>query len=78
MSNRYIKHLALYGTMTGNFPRLFICKQFDVERTFLFTYVLASGNTKFYVIALKELMCSLNSVDGVQDYHRQEYGDDLF
>jgi hypothetical protein len=42
------------------------------------THILNSGNTRFYTIALKELMEYLNSVDGVQDYHRTTYGEDMF
>ena len=42
------------------------------------THLLSSGHTKFYVIVLKELVDYLNDVDGVQDYHVETYGDDLF
>lgn len=42
------------------------------------THMLDSGTTKFHVVALKELIEFLNNVDGVQDYHKQQYGDDLF
>lgn len=42
------------------------------------THVLDSGTTKFYVIALKELILFLNDVDGVQAYHKEKYSDDLF
>ena len=42
------------------------------------THVLASGNTRLYVIVLKELIDYLNAVDEVQDYQRNTYGDDLF
>jgi hypothetical protein len=40
------------------------------------THVLDSGTTKFYVIALKELVQYLNDVDGVQQYHKSTYTDD--
>ncbi len=42
------------------------------------THMLDSGTTKFHVIALKELLEFLNDVDGVQEYHKKQYGDDLF
>lgn len=42
------------------------------------THIFNSGNTRFYVIGLKELVEFLNDVDGVQQYHKQQYGDDLF
>lgn len=42
------------------------------------THVLDSGTTRFHVIALKELILFLNDVDGVQGYHKEAYGDDLF
>jgi hypothetical protein len=42
------------------------------------THVLNSGTTKFHVIALKELIAFLNDVDGVQEYHKKHYGEDLF
>ncbi|MCE9775162.1 hypothetical protein LZ645_09415 [Shewanella algae] len=42
------------------------------------THVLDSGTTRFYVIALKELILFLNDVDGVQEYQKDKYGDDLF
>lgn len=42
------------------------------------THVLDSGTTRFYVIALKELIFFLNDVDGVQEYQQNKYGDDLF
>lgn len=42
------------------------------------THVLDSGTTRFYVIALKELILFLNDVDGVQEYQKSKYGDDLF
>jgi hypothetical protein len=42
------------------------------------THVLDSGTTRFHVIALKELVLFLNDVDGVQEYQKDKYGDDLF
>jgi hypothetical protein len=42
------------------------------------THVLDSGTTRFHVIALKELILFLNDVDGVQNYQKEKYGDDLF
>ncbi|MWB95860.1 ATP-binding protein [Flavobacterium sp. GA093] len=42
------------------------------------THLLTSGNTKFHVIVLKELMEYLNDVDGVQEFQKEHYGDDLF
>jgi hypothetical protein len=42
------------------------------------THVLDSGTTRFHVIALKELIQFLNDVDGVQSYHKERYGEDLF
>ncbi|QNF33640.1 ATP-binding protein [Adhaeribacter swui] len=42
------------------------------------THVLNSGNTNFYVIALKELIIFLNDVDNVQSYHRELYGENIF
>lgn len=42
------------------------------------THILDSGTTRFYVIALKELILFLNDVDGVQEYQKSNYGDDLF
>lgn len=42
------------------------------------THVLDSGTTRFHVVALKELITYLNDVDGVQKYHKENYGDDLF
>lgn len=42
------------------------------------THILSSATTKFYVIALKELIDYLNSVDGVQEYHRKTYSGELF
>lgn len=42
------------------------------------THILNSSTTKFHVIILKELMSYLNNVDGVQQYHKSVYGDDLF
>ena len=42
------------------------------------THMLDSGTTNFHVVALKELIEFLNDVDGAQDYHKKQYGDDLF
>ena len=42
------------------------------------THMLNSGTTKFHVIILKELIDYLNDVDGVQSYHNEAYGEDLF
>jgi hypothetical protein len=42
------------------------------------THILNSATTKFYVIALKELIDYLNSVEGVQEYHRKTYSGELF
>ncbi len=42
------------------------------------THMLDSGTTMFHVVALKELIAFLNDVDGVQEYQKQQYGDDLF
>ncbi len=42
------------------------------------THILDSGTTSFYVIVLKELMAYLNDVDGVQQYHKTTYGQELF
>jgi len=42
------------------------------------THILDSGTTKFHVIVLKELVEYLNDVDGVQKFHQETYGDDLF
>lgn len=42
------------------------------------THVLDSGTTRFHVVILKELIDYLNDVDGVQEYHQNKYGDDLF
>jgi hypothetical protein len=39
------------------------------------THVLSSGNSRFYVICLKELIEYLNNVDGVQPYHKMMYSD---
>lgn len=37
------------------------------------THILHSSTSKFYVIALKELIDYLNDVDGVQHHHKAEY-----
>lgn len=42
------------------------------------THQLDSGTTKFHVIILKELVEYLNDVDGVQEYHKTTYGEELF
>lgn len=42
------------------------------------THILDSGTTKFYVIALRELLEYLNDVDGVQKYHQEKYSEALF
>lgn len=42
------------------------------------THILDSGTTRFHVVILKELITYLNDVDGVQEYHKENYGDDLF
>lgn len=42
------------------------------------THILDSGTTRFHVVILKELITYLNDVDGVQEYHKKNYGDDLF
>ena len=42
------------------------------------THQLDSGTTRFHAIILKELIEFLNNVDGVQGYHKKQYGDDLF
>lgn len=43
------------------------------------THVLESGTTRFYLIALKELVEYLNDVDGVQSHHKKlMYGNGLF
>ena len=39
------------------------------------THALDSGTTRFYVIALKELISYLNDIQGVQKYQRDTYGD---
>ncbi|MES2366444.1 MAG: ATP-binding protein [Pseudomonadota bacterium] len=39
------------------------------------THILHSGNTKFYLIALKELVEYLNDVDGIQNHHRATYSE---
>jgi hypothetical protein len=39
------------------------------------THVLHSSTTKFYVIALRELIDYLNDVDGVQEHHKNTYTD---
>lgn len=41
------------------------------------THVMDSGTTKFYVIALEELVNYLNDVDGVQAYQKETYGDEI-
>jgi hypothetical protein len=38
------------------------------------THVLSSGNTRLYLIVLKELVAYLNNVDGVQDFQKVMYG----
>ena len=42
------------------------------------THVLDSGTSRFYVIALKELVEYLNDVDGSQAHHKNTYSSDLF
>ncbi|MFM5559200.1 hypothetical protein [Aeromonas rivipollensis] len=42
------------------------------------THILDSGTTRFHVVVLKELITYLNDVDGVQEYHKENYGDDFF
>jgi len=43
------------------------------------THVLESNNNnRIYIVILKELVEYLSDVDGVQDYHKSQYGDDLF
>jgi len=42
------------------------------------THIFDSGTTQFYAIGLKELVTYLNDVEGVQEYQRTEYGEDLF
>ena len=42
------------------------------------THSLDSGTTKFYVIALHELIDYLNDVDGVQEFQSASYSDELF
>ncbi len=42
------------------------------------THIFSSRNTNFYAICLIELIDYLNDVDGVQDYQRKTYGEDVF
>jgi hypothetical protein len=42
------------------------------------THILNSGTTRFHLIILSELIQYLNDVDGVQEYHKKTYGEDLF
>lgn len=42
------------------------------------THILTSSTSELHIIILKELVDYLNSVDGVQKYHKDTYGDDLF
>jgi hypothetical protein len=42
------------------------------------THQLNSGMTTFYVIVLKELIAYLNDIDGVQQFQKDLYGQDIF
>ena len=42
------------------------------------THVFDSGTIRFYAVILKELVAYLNDVDGVQSYHKENYGGDFF
>lgn len=41
------------------------------------THLFASATSSFHVVCLKELIEYLNNVDGVQEYHKKQYGDDI-
>lgn len=41
------------------------------------THIFSSRNTDFYAIGLKELIDYLNDVDGVQDYQKRTYSEDI-
>ena len=77
-------HLAITWEMGDEWKKNYDATSFlDLENLHLrdfhgLTHVLDSGTTKFYVIALKELILFLNDVDGVQGYQKRKYGDDLF
>jgi hypothetical protein len=42
------------------------------------THIIHSQTSKFYAIILNELLDYLNNVDSVQNFHRNEYGNDPF
>lgn len=77
-------HLAITWEMGGEWKKNYDVTSFlDLDnlhqRDFHgLTHILDSGTTRFYVIALKELILFLNDVDGVQEYQKSKYGDDLF
>lgn len=77
-------HLAITWEMGDEWKKSYDTTSFlDLENLHLrdfhgLTHVLDSGTTRFYVIALKELILFLNDVDGVQEYQKSKYGDDLF
>jgi hypothetical protein len=77
-------HLAVTWEMGGEWKKNYdVTSLLDLDnlhhRDFHgLTHVLDSGTTRFYAIALKELMEYLNGVDDVQEYHKKTYGDDLF
>jgi hypothetical protein len=77
-------HLAVTWEMGGEWKKNYdVTSLLDLDnlhhRDFHgLTHVLNSGTTRFYAIALKELIEYLNGVDDVQEYHKKTYGDDLF
>jgi hypothetical protein len=41
------------------------------------THLITGANNEIQAIILKELVAYLNEVDGVQEYHKQHYGDEI-
>ncbi len=77
-------HLAVTWEMGSEWRKNYdITSYLDLDNLHLrdypgLTHVLDSGTTKFYAIVLKELIDYLNSIEEVQEYQKEEYGDDLF
>lgn len=77
-------HLAIAWELGSECHRNYdVVSLLDLENLHLrdyhgITHILNSTTTKFFVIVLKELIDYLNSVDGVQEYHRKTYSGELF
>lgn len=77
-------HLAIAWELGTEYKKNYnIISLLDLENLHLrkhhgITHILSSSTSELHIIILKELIDYLNSVDGVQKFHQDTYGEDLF